>query len=138
MPTPTPPAAPYHAYGRMPPGGWSFRRDWSFLVPMGLLSLAMLYAGVTYFVSAEAVTGEFVRLGFPAWVRPVLGVAKVLGVLAIWLAPWPALRHMAYAGFVVNFLLAALAHGYAADGEWVGATVMTVLLLVAMWRDPRG
>ena len=116
----------------------SFKRDWTFLVPLGLLSLMMLGSATMYFVQAEEVGAEFVRLGFPAWVRPLLAVAKIVGVALLWFAPSAPLRHFAYAGFLFNFILASLAHGYAGDGDWVGAVVALALLCVAMWRDPRG
>ena len=118
--------------------GWNFRRDWTFLVPAALLSLMMLGSATMYFVKAADVTAEFVKLGFPAWVRPLLATAKIVGVGLIWLSPSAPLRHFAYAGFLFNFILAALAHGYAGDGEWVGAVVALALLGVMMWRDPRG
>ena len=118
--------------------GWNLKRDWGFLVPAILLSLMMLGSATMYFVKAADVTAEFVKLGFPAWVRPLLAVAKVVGVGLLWLSPSAPLRHFAYAGFLFNFILAALGHGYAGDGEWVGAVVALVLLGVMMWRDPRG
>ena len=118
--------------------GWNLKRDWSFLVPAVLLSLMMLGSATMYFVKAADVTAEFVKLGFPAWVRPLLATAKIVGVGLIWLSPSAPLRHFAYAGFLFNFILAALAHGYAGDGEWVGAVVALALLGVMMWRDPRG
>ena len=118
--------------------GWNFKRDWTFLVPAALLSLMMLGSATMYFVKAADVTAEFVKLGFPTWVRPLLAVAKAVGVGLIWLSPSAPLRHFAYAGFLFNFVLATLAHGYAGDGEWVGGVVALVLLGVTMWRDPRG
>ena len=118
--------------------GWNFKRDWGFLVPALLLSLMMLASATMYFVKAADVTAEFVKLGFPAWVRPLLAVAKLAGVGLLWFSPSAPLRHFAYAGFLFNFVLAALAHGFAGDGEWVGAVVALLLLGTAMWRDPRG
>ena len=116
----------------------SFKRDWTFLVPLILLSLMMLASATFYFVKADDVTAEFVKLGFPAWLRPILALAKIAGVALLWAAPTAPLRHFAYAGFLFNFILAALAHGYAGDGELGGALVALVLLGLAMWRDPRG
>ncbi len=124
------------AYGRRHTG-WNLRRDWTYLVPMGLLSLMMLGSATMYFVKADEVAAEFVKLGFPAWVRPLLATAKVLGVGLVWFSPSAPLRHFAYAGFLFNFILAALAHGYAGDGEFPGALMALALLGLAMWRDPR-
>ena len=121
-----------------PHTGWDLKRDWTFLVPAILLSLMMLASATMYFVKADDITEEFVRLGFPAWVRPLLGVAKVIGVGLLWRSPSAPLRHFAYAGFLFNFILAALAHGYANDDDLAGPMVALVLLGLAMWRDPRG
>jgi len=118
--------------------GWNFRRNWTFLVPAILLSLMMLGSGVMYFLNAGEVNAEFTKLGFPTWVRPILAVAKIAGVLAIWFSPSPALRHMAYAGFLIDFVLAALAHGYAGDGHLLTPFIALTLLGLTMWRDPRG
>ena len=118
--------------------GWNFKRDWTFLVPAILLSLMMLASATMYFLKAEDVTAEFVKLGFPAWVRPLLAIAKIAGVALLWLSPKPALRHFAYAGFLFNFVLAALAHGYAGDDDLGGPLMALVLLGIMMWRDPRG
>ena len=83
----------------------------------------MLASATSYPAQAGELTAEFVRLGFPAWVRPLLAVAKVVGVALLGLSPSAPLRHFAYAGFLINFVLATLAHGYAGDGEWMGPSV---------------
>lgn len=127
-----------HPHGARPYGGWSFKRDWTFLVPAILLSLMMLASATMYFVKADDVTAEFVKLGFPAWVRPILAAAKIAGVALLWLSPSAPLRHFAYAGFLFNFVLAALAHGYAGDDDLAGPLMALALLGLAMWRDPRG
>ncbi len=113
-------------------------RDWTFLVPLGLLSAMMLFSAGMYFAQADYVAAEFTRLGFPTWVRPLLAVAKVLGIGLLWFASSAPLRHMAYAGFLINFVLAALAHGHAGDGPFSGALLALALLGVVMWRDSRG
>lgn len=116
----------------------SFKRDWTFLVPLILISLMMLASATFYFVQAEEVTAEFVKLGFPGWLRPLLALAKIAGVALLWFAPTAPLRHFAYAGFLFNFILAALAHGYAGDDDLGGPLVALVLLGLSMWLDPRG
>lgn len=134
----TPATAPTGNYPEGRPSGWNFKRDWSFLVPAALLTLMMLGAAANYLFNVEAMAPEFARLGFPAWLRPTLGVAKVLAVLAIWFAPTAPLRHFAYAGLLFNFIMALMAHAAAGDGEFGGALAALVLLGIVMWRDPRG
>ena len=117
--------------------GWNFKRDWTFLVPAILLSLMMLVSAGAYFYNAEAVNAEFTKLGFPTWLRPVLAIAKITGVVLLWASRSAALRHFAYAGFLFNFVIAALAHGYAGDDDLPGPFFALTLLALAMWRDPR-
>lgn len=73
----------------------------------------------------------FESLGFPTWVIYPLAVAKLLGVVAITTRKNARLKEWAYAGFFFNFLLALVAHVVVADGEFVGAAVALVLLIVS-------
>jgi len=44
------------------------------------------------------------RLGYPAYIAPFLGVAKVLGVIAILVPGFPRLKEWAYAGIVFDMM----------------------------------
>jgi uncharacterized membrane protein YphA (DoxX/SURF4 family) len=68
----------------------------------GLLAALMLMSGITNALTvADAVT-LFKHLGYPVYLSPFLGVAKILGVLAILVPRWPRLTEWAYAGFVFD------------------------------------
>ena len=84
------------------------------------------------------VAEAFTRLGFPAYFRMELSLAKLLGV-ALLLAPAPArLKEWAYAGFAINLASALIAHLSVGDGPeaWGFAAATGVLwgLSYFFWR----
>ena len=96
-----------------------------------LLSLMMSASAGMYFAKYEEVSKVFVELGFPTFIIYPLGIAKVLGVIAILSRKSMLLKDLAYAGFFYNFLLAAGAHLNAGDGEAAGAFVALALLITS-------
>jgi hypothetical protein len=87
------------------------------------------------------VAAAFEHLGFPAYFRVELSLAKFLGV-ALLLAPVPArLKEWAYAGFGIDLASALIAHLAVGDGPqawgWaVGAGLLWALSYV-FWRRPQ-
>jgi DoxX-like family len=84
------------------------------------------------------VAEAFTRLGFPAYFRVELSLAKLLGV-ALLVAPVPArLKEWAYAGFAINLASALIAHLSVGDGPeaWGFAAATSVLwgLSYFFWR----
>jgi hypothetical protein len=84
------------------------------------------------------VAEAFTHLGFPAYFRVELSVAKLLGVLLL-LAPVPAwLKEGAYAGFAITLVSALIAHFSVGDGPeaWGFAAGTSVLwgLSYFFWR----
>ena len=92
-----------------------------FYIPTALLSVMMLFNAGMYFFNTALVQAEFIKLGFPTWIILPLGVAKVLGVLTLWIRPNRAVVEWAYAGFFFDFCLAAYAHIHVADGDFPAA-----------------
>lgn len=79
-----------------------------------LLALFMAAAGTMYFV-AGAPAETFDQLGFPDFLRVELGIAKLLGALAL-VTPVPrSVKEWTYAGFTITFVSAFLAHFMAGD-----------------------
>jgi len=80
----------------------------------------------------------FTHLGFPAYFRVELSLAKLLGV-ALLLAPAPRrLKEWAYAGFAINLASALIAHFSVGDGPeawgWAAATGVLWGLSYLFWR----
>lgn len=104
-------------------------------VATAIVVLMMLFSAYSYVTAPEAVAG-FRTMGFPDWFRIELASAKLLGAIVL-LVPlhttsWGRrLKEWAYAGFFINFLSAIIAHVNLGDGNWPGAAVFLVLLLVS-------
>jgi len=103
----------------------------------GLLSVMMLMSAGTMLLMNHIAAEGFVKLGYPTYITYYLGVAKVLGLVAIWSNYSATLKEWAYAGFFFNFLLAFSAHINAGDGEWGGAAVALALLLISYFTQAK-
>lgn len=69
------------------------------------------------------------RLGFPAYFATILGISKILALLAVLAPRTPRLKEWAYAGLAFVYLGAAACH--VAIGDEAGA-VVTPLVLAAI------
>lgn len=99
------------------------------LIPTALFALWMLFTAYAQLAIPE-VASEFTRLGFPAWFRIELSIAKIAGVAAL-LGPAPKwLKEWAYSAFAVTLVSALVAHLAAGDGpaKWLWPAVAGVLL----------
>ncbi len=115
------------------------RNLWIFRITTILFSLLMLFSAFMYFTDYELVSTTFTNLNFPTYIIYPLAIAKILGVLAIWVSKSETLRTFAYAGFFYNILLAISGHVNLDDGEF-GAAMVALLLLAGSFltRHARG
>lgn len=71
----------------------------------GLFSAMMLASAIPDVISSPiAVQGMHHELGYPLYFIPFIGVAKVLGVLAILLPISPRIKEWAYAGLMFDLI----------------------------------
>lgn len=76
----------------------------------GIVSLGFLASSMMYLTQNPELMNGFAQLGLPTYLVGILGVAKLLGALAI-INPWiPKLREWAYAGFTFTLIGATLTH----------------------------
>ena len=99
----------------------------------GLYTAHMLFTVVMYVFNYEMVSEAFANLGFPPALIYPLAIAKVLGLLAIWTNKSRLLKELAYAGFAIDFVLAAGAHAVAEDGGVVAPLIALVLAGVSFY-----
>ena len=103
----------------------------TYLVSTGLMSALMLMSAGMYIFNNEAIQGAFTSLGYPTYLIYPLAIAKILGILAIWVNKSKALKEWAYAGFFFDFVLALTAHLAIDDGEFGAAAVALILLVIS-------
>lgn len=101
-----------------------------------LVALPMLLSAYLYLTGAPNIVAGFGKLGYPAYLIPVLGTAKLLGGIAILNQKFPKLKEWAYAGFTFNFIGAFLSHILAGDKDFAGPLVFLVLNFSSyiLWR----
>jgi len=84
------------------------------------------------------VAAMFTHLGFPAWFRVELSVAKLLCVVLLLVPVSPRIKEWAYAGFAINLASALIAHFSVGDGPeawgWAAATGVLWALSYFFWR----
>jgi hypothetical protein len=89
------------------------RRTLGYWVSTGLFCALFSYGGASHLVHADSVAEPMARLGYPAYVMTLLGVAKLAGVVALLVPGRPLLKEWAYAGFTFDLLGAAASHAFA-------------------------
>lgn len=95
----------------------------------GLFSLMMVFSAYQYLTN-PMFEQAFTHLGFPAYFRVELAVAKFLGAAALLLPISARVKEWAYAGFAFTLLSAVIAH--ANLGDPASATVMPVVFGVVL------
>lgn len=106
-------------------------------VVTGLLTALLLMSSSMYIFNNETVRETFVSLGYPAYLVYPLVIAKLLGLIAILTKKSEVLKEWAYAGFFFDFVLALGAHLSVGDGDFPGAVIAIILLLISYFYDKK-
>ena len=90
---------------------------------------SFVIGGVMGLTQADQAVAGIHRLGYPEYFGVMLGLAKLLGAIAITLPGLPRLKEWAYAGFAITLVSALIAHVAVGDGPkaWSWAAVTFVL-----------
>jgi hypothetical protein len=109
----------------------------TYWIPTVLLALLMGPGGVLDVLSRPEVLEILRRLGYPDYFAPMLGVAKLLGVIAI-LAPVPrTIREWAYAGFTFDLTAAAVSHLVVGGPGEIGPPLIGLVFVALSYRGWR-
>src|SRR5215470_8749878 len=95
------------------------------------LALGMVATGVVQLSKGKAGQGGLdmiTHLGYPAYLLTILGVWKILGVIAMLIPKFPLLKEWTYAGFF--FLLTGAVFSHIAVGHSMKELFPSMLLLV--------
>ncbi len=92
------------------------------------LALAMLASGVQQIFQMKSFVDIVIPLGYPLYFLTILGIWKILGVIAILIPKHPLLKEWAYAGFF--FAMSGAVFSHIASGEPMTAIVPSLVLLI--------
>jgi DoxX-like family len=116
------------------------KRKIAYWLVLGLFLLMMTGSALAYLTGSKQMVDAFRHLGYPEYFRTMLGVAKLLGVLALVLPRVPvAVREWAYAGFGITMIAAVLSHMSSGEAARAGGPLFALILLVvarALWQEP--
>jgi hypothetical protein len=105
----------------------------TYWVTTSLVAAGMLASFFNYMFNPVMKIG-YAHIGFPDWFRIELGIAKLLGAIALIVPKVPnRLKEWAYFGFFVNFFSAILAH-YAVNDpviNMIAPLAVLVLLIIS-------
>ena len=102
-------------------------------VATGLLVFCMT-GGIFELLGLKPTIEGIMRLGYPSYIIPALGLGKVLAILAILWPGLPRLKEWAYAGIFFNMMGAIVSHVAHDDHAWIlVVTVVIAAITLASW-----
>ena len=84
-----------------------------------MFAFIMLGSAIPDILSVPIAVEGFKKMGYPAYLLPFIGIAKLAGVIVILLPGYPRLKEWAYAGLVID--LAGATYSIISSGQPVSA-----------------
>lgn len=93
----------------------------------------MLMASIPDVLRMPEAVAMFTHLGYPTYLLPFIGVAKILAVLTILIPGFSALKEWAYAGLVFDLVGAWYSHIAVGDlaSVWIFAVIALLMVLAS-------
>lgn len=102
------------------------------------LALGMTSAGIVQIIKIDEEVAMMNHLGYPLYFLTIIGIWKILGVIAILIPKFPLVKEWAYAGFFFTVSGAILSHLAVGDGavDYFGPVLLIVLTAVSWYFRP--
>ncbi|EJL59099.1 DoxX family protein [Flavobacterium sp. CF136] len=102
------------------------------------LALGMLSTAIVQLIKMDEEVKNFSNLGYPLYLMTLLGVWKILGVIAILIPKFPLLKEWAYAGFFFAMSGALFSHIISEDDAIAlfGPALLLVLTVLSWYFRP--
>ena len=102
------------------------------------LALGMTSTGIVQIIKMKEEADMMKHLGYPLYFLTLLGIWKILGVIAILIPKFPLLKEWAYAGFFFAMSGAVFSHLACGDGakELFGPILLIVLTVTSWYFRP--
>lgn len=109
------------------------KRLWFWIIT-AILSFCIFSGGLAQAMQVKGVMEGFKPLGYPAYFISIIGVWKVLGVIAILIPKFPLLKEWAYAGIFFTMSGAVISHIASADVSiQIIAPIILAVFTVLSW-----
>jgi uncharacterized membrane protein len=107
-------------------------------ITTGLLAFGMLAQGVTQITQSKGYVNIIVHLGYPIYLLTILGIWKILGVVAVLIPKFQLLKEWAYAGFFFVMSGALFSHIAMGDAfkEMLPSLFLLILIVVSWYFRP--
>lgn len=102
------------------------------------LSLGMISSGVVQLIKLDEEVEMMTRLGYPLYFLTIIGVWKMLGVIAVLVPKFPLVKEWAYAGFFFAMSGAVFSHLSVGDEakEFFGPALLIILTVLSWYFRP--
>ncbi|MGM9478511.1 DoxX family protein [Pedobacter sp. GSP4] len=102
------------------------------------LALGMTSTGIVQLLKIKEEGVMMAHLGYPLYFLTILGVWKILGVVALLIPNFPLLKEWTYAGFFLAMSGAIFSHLAVGDGakDFFGPSLLLVLTVVSWYFRP--
>ncbi len=108
-------------------------------IATGLLAIGMLQSGIFAVIRSKQWVDLVTSLGYPVYFLTILGVWKILGVIAILAPRFKLLKEWAYAGFFFAMTGALASHLFAHDYEIrsiLGPSFQALFVVISWYFRP--
>lgn len=103
------------------------------------LSLGMVSTGIVQLIMMAEEVQKITTLGYPKYFLPIIGIWKLLGVVAVLVPKQPLVKEWAYAGFFFLMSGAIFTHLAVGDplAEYFGPALLLLLTVVSWFFRPQ-
>ena len=99
------------------------------------LSLGLLSGGIFQLLQMDDAVKNFTHLGYPLYLLSILGIWKILAVIAVLIPKFPLVKEWAYAGVFFTMTGALISH--LVMGDTLAETfpsVLTLIIAIVSWH----
>ncbi|MES2678560.1 MAG: DoxX family protein [Bacteroidota bacterium] len=100
-----------------------------------LIGVFLLNVGINDILKLAPYIGFLRKLGYPDYVAVIVGIWKILGVIAILIPKFPLLKEWAYAGFFFLLTGAIISHAVIGD-NFIFQVIVLKLILISWYLRP--
>lgn len=102
------------------------------------MSLGMVSTAIVQLMKSKDELANFTTLGYPSYLMTIIGVWKILGVIAILIPKRLLLKEWAYAGFFFVMSGAVVSHTIVSDtlGNTFPAILLFALVIISWYFRP--